>query len=188
MVSNIFGIFFPKIGEDDPISLIFFQMHWFNHQLDETCGTKTNNYGWRWLWVDDDEKELFFLCVWILYPTALRNWNLCLHGNPGNFSAIHGGKYIPVGWEHIWDILMTREMSNFVVSKAIPTDHSSMIITSVPTRLFPRKASYKWSYCTLINGLKLSGFHQGYNPACGSCTPIHYLVQSLVVPKRTLWV
>ena len=32
--SNIFGIFIPEIGEDEPIlTFIFFLMGWFNHQL-----------------------------------------------------------------------------------------------------------------------------------------------------------
>ena len=31
--SNIFGIFTPKIGEDEPILTHIFQMGWFNHQL-----------------------------------------------------------------------------------------------------------------------------------------------------------
>ena len=53
----------------------------------------------------------------------------------------------------------------------------------VPPRLSPAKRVINGSsYSTLIKGLKLNGFQQGYNPACGSCTPIYYLVQSLVVP------
>jgi len=30
--SNIFGIFIPKFGEDEPILTDIFQMGWFNHQ------------------------------------------------------------------------------------------------------------------------------------------------------------
>ena len=36
--SNIFGIFTPKIGEDEPILTSIFQMGWFNHQLDNSAG------------------------------------------------------------------------------------------------------------------------------------------------------
>ena len=31
--SKIFGIFTPKIGEDEPILIHIFQRGWFNHQL-----------------------------------------------------------------------------------------------------------------------------------------------------------
>ena len=31
--SNIFGMFTPKIGEDEPILTNIFQRGWFNHQL-----------------------------------------------------------------------------------------------------------------------------------------------------------
>ena len=34
VVSYMFLMFIPKIGEDSHIFLIFFQMGWFNHQLD----------------------------------------------------------------------------------------------------------------------------------------------------------
>jgi len=30
--SNIFGIFTPKFGEDEPILTHMFQLGWFNHQ------------------------------------------------------------------------------------------------------------------------------------------------------------
>jgi len=35
VVSYIFFIFNPKIGEDEPILTHIFQMGWFNHQLDD---------------------------------------------------------------------------------------------------------------------------------------------------------
>ena len=39
---NVFGMFTSKIGEDAPIltSICFFQMGWFNHQLEECLLTK----------------------------------------------------------------------------------------------------------------------------------------------------
>ena len=84
-----------------------------------------------------------------------------------------------------WEILMTRERERdvqFRHLKGYPNWSQLHDYHLSASTVKPRKASYRWSYCTPINGLKLSGFHQGYIPTCGSCTPIYYLVQSLVVP------
>ena len=35
MATQIFFMFNPKIGEDEPILTHIFQMGWFNHQLDD---------------------------------------------------------------------------------------------------------------------------------------------------------
>ena len=42
--SNIFGIFTPKIGEDEPIlTCAYFSNGWFNQQLDQNSKTKNLN-------------------------------------------------------------------------------------------------------------------------------------------------
>ena len=38
VATQIFLIFTPKIGEDEPILASIFQMGWFNHQLDNSAG------------------------------------------------------------------------------------------------------------------------------------------------------
>ncbi len=43
VVFKIFGIFTPKIGEDEPILTNIFQMGWFNHHLE-------NGLIWRRFW------------------------------------------------------------------------------------------------------------------------------------------